>query len=75
MVTIVKHEWHSVDSQFAYELTEDDLSEIYPDLKKKEIKSLLKQIEKGEVDVESIIDEACEVGYRSEEHTSELPVT
>ena len=46
MVTIVKHEWHSVDSQFAYELTEDDLSEIYPDLKKKEIKSLLKQIEK-----------------------------
>jgi len=63
MVTIVKHEWHSVDSQFAYELTEDDLSEIYPDLKKKEIKSLLKQIEKGEVDVESIIDEACEVGY------------
>jgi hypothetical protein len=30
MVTIVKHEWHQVDSQFEIELDEALLSEIYP---------------------------------------------
>lgn len=58
MVTIVKHEWHSHDRQYAYELDETLLSEIYPDLKKKEIKKLLKDIENGEVDVEQIINDA-----------------
>ena len=62
MVTIVKHEWHQVDSQFAYELDEDTLSQIYPDLKKKEIKKMLKDIENGEVDVETIIDDAWNEG-------------
>lgn len=60
MVTIVKHEWHQVDAQFAYELTEETLAEIYPDLKKKEIKKMLKDIENGEVDVETIINDAWE---------------
>ena len=58
MVTIVKHEWHSHDRQYAIELDEDLLSEIYPDLKKKEIKKMLKDIENGDIDVEEVIDEA-----------------
>jgi hypothetical protein len=58
MVTLVKHEWHSVDSQFEIELDEDLLSEIYPDLDEDEITSLLKQIEDGEVDIDEVIDEA-----------------
>jgi len=58
MVTLVKHEWHQVDAQFAVEIDEDTLSEIYPDLKKKEIKKLLKDIENGEVDVETIVNDA-----------------
>lgn len=58
MVTIVKHEWHSVDSQFAYELDEDKLSEIYPDLDEDEIATLLKQIEDGEVSVDDVINDA-----------------
>lgn len=58
MVTIVKHEWHSHDRQYAIELDEDLLQEIYPDLKKKEIKKLLKDIEKGEVDFEEVINDA-----------------
>ena len=37
MVTIVKHEWHQVDSQFAYELTKDVLEEIYPDMDEDEL--------------------------------------
>lgn len=58
MVTIVKHEWHQVDEQYAFELDEDLLSEIYPDLNKKEIKKKLKQIESGEVSVDEIVDDA-----------------
>lgn len=58
MVTIVKHEWHSVDSQFAFELDEDLLSDIYPDKTEDEISELLVQIETGYVDVEDIVNDA-----------------
>jgi len=58
MVTIVKHEWHQVDSQFAYELDEDKLSEIYPDLDEDEIASLLQQIIDGEVDIDDVMNDA-----------------
>ena len=60
MVTIVKHEWHHTDVQYAFELDENLLSEIYPDLKKKEIKQKLKQIESGEISVDEIVDDAYE---------------
>lgn len=58
MVTIVKHEWHSVDSRFAFELDEDLLSEIYPDKTEDEISELLVQVEMGFVDVEDIVNDA-----------------
>lgn len=58
MVTLVKHEWHQVDSQFALELDESLLSEIYPDLDEDEIADLLKQIENGEVSVDEIVEAA-----------------
>jgi len=60
MVTIVKHEWHQVDSQFALELDETLLSEIYPDLDEDEITDLLKQIENGEVSVDEVVEAAWE---------------
>lgn len=58
MVTIVKHEWHSTDRQYTYELDEDTLSEIYPDMDEDEIANLLEQLENGEADIEDIINEA-----------------
>ena len=42
MVTLVKHEWHSVDSQWTFEITEDFLAEVYPDLTEDQINSLLR---------------------------------
>ena len=60
MVTLVKHEWHQVDSQFAYELDENTLSEIYPDLDEDEIALLITRIENGEIDVDTIINDALE---------------
>lgn len=60
MVTLVKHEWHQVDAQFAYELDADKLSEIYPDLDEDEIEAKLQEIVDGEMSVEDIINDAWE---------------
>jgi hypothetical protein len=58
MVTLVKHEWHQVDSQFKLEVDEILLEEIYPDLKKKEIKALLAEIANGEFSIDQLIEDA-----------------
>ena len=58
MVQIVKHEWHQVDSQYTFDLTLDVLEEIYPDKTKKELKQLLKEVERGEADVDAIFNDA-----------------
>ena len=60
MVTLVKHEWHQVDSQFALELDEALLSEIYPDLDEDEIAEKLAQIESGDITVEEIVEDAMD---------------
>jgi hypothetical protein len=60
MVTIVKHEWHQHDRQYAIELDEALLSEIYPDLDEDEIAQKLADIESGEVDFEEVINDAHE---------------
>ena len=62
MVTLVKHEWHSVDSQFEFELDESLLAEIYPDLDEDEIADLMKSIEEGQADVVDIINDAYDAG-------------
>lgn len=62
MVTLVKHEWHQVDSQFAFELTEEILAEIYPDLDDAEIAEKLRQIEEGDISVDEIIEDADNEG-------------
>ena len=62
MVTIVKHEWHSVDSQFAFELERELLEEIYPDMDEDELDELWAQVESGEADLDEILDEACNNG-------------
>lgn len=58
MVTIVKHEWHQHDRQYAIELDETLLSEIYPDLDEDEIAQKLSDIESGEVDYEEVLNDA-----------------
>jgi hypothetical protein len=60
MVTIVKHEWHQHDRQYAIELDEELLSEIYPDLDEDEIAEKLKQIVDGDVDYEDVLNDASD---------------
>lgn len=66
MVTLVKHEWHQVDSQFAYELDSDKLSEIYPDKDEDEIENLLEQIENGDYDIYELMNDLYENGVEIE---------
>ena len=58
MVTLVKHEWHQVDRQYAYELDEEKLVEIYPELDDVEIAEKLRQVEEGEIDLEELLQDA-----------------
>ena len=58
MVTIVKHEWHQVDSQFAFELEKDILEEIYPDMDEDELEELWHQVVSGEADIDQILNDA-----------------
>ena len=60
MVTIVKHEWHSHDRQYAIEIDEALLSEIYPDKEEDEIKVILDGIADGTYDYEDVINDAYE---------------
>jgi hypothetical protein len=60
MVTIVKHEWHQHDRQYAIEIDEALLSEIYPDKEEDEIKVILDGIADGTYDYEDIINDAYE---------------
>lgn len=60
MVTIVKHEWHQVDSQYAIELNENLVREIYPDMDDDEIATLMQELESGEADVGQVMSDAWE---------------
>ena len=60
MVTIVKHEWHQHDRQYAIELDEALLSEIYPDKEEDEIKVILDGIADGTYDYEDVLNDAYE---------------
>ena len=60
MVTLVKHEWHQVDVQYAIEIDENLLSEIYPDMDEDEIAELLVQIETGYKDIEEVVNDALD---------------
>ena len=60
MVTVVKHEWHQHDRQYAIEIDEALLSEIYPDKEEDEIKVILDGIIDGTYDYEDVINDAYE---------------
>jgi hypothetical protein len=60
MVAVVKHEWHQHDRQYAIEIDEALLSEIYTNLDEDEIKQKLADIESGEVDYEEVLNDANE---------------
>jgi hypothetical protein len=60
MVSVVKSEWHQVEKRYGLEIDTDLLSEIYPELDEDEIEAKLAELESGEEDVETILNDAWE---------------
>ena len=60
MVTVVKSEWHQVEKRYSYEIDEDLLSEIYPDLDEEEIGLLMLEIINGTKDIDEVLNDAYE---------------
>lgn len=60
MVTINKHEWHSVDRHYNLRVTYELLEEIYPDLEEADIKARLEQLVSGDLEVETLIEDALQ---------------
>ena len=58
MVTVVKSEWHSVEKRYSAEIDEDILAEIYPEMDEDEISQLLKELECGDISVDTIMEDA-----------------
>ena len=55
-VQVVKSEWHQVEKRYGIEITDDLLSEIYPDLEDPSL--LLVDLAEGIVDIDEIIQDA-----------------
>ena len=60
MVTVVKSEWHQVERRYGIDLDEDLMSEIYPDDTEEEIQEKLEQLASGELDIDTVMDDAME---------------
>lgn len=60
MVKVVKSEWHQVEKVYGCDIDANIIKEIYPDLSKKDIKKLLTDIEKGNKDIDDVLNDAWE---------------
>jgi hypothetical protein len=58
MVSVVKSEWHQVEKRYGLEIDTDLLSEIYPDLDEDEIEAKLAELDSGEEDIETVLNDA-----------------
>lgn len=59
MTKIIKHEWHTVDSQYSFDLTLEKLQEIYPDKSDEELNELLSDIM---FNIDQVIEDALDNG-------------
>ena len=58
MVSVVKSEWHQVEKRYGAVIDADILQEIYPDHSEQEIQDILKGLEDGSHDIDTVINDA-----------------
>jgi hypothetical protein len=58
MVTIIKSEWHQVEKRYGLDIDEEILQQIYPDFTEVEISEVLDQLKSGEIDVDTLLEDA-----------------
>lgn len=62
MVQVVKSEWHQVEKRYDYNIDEDLVAEVYPDMDEDEVASRLQEIVDGEYDLEEFFQDAWNEG-------------
>ena len=55
---VIKSEWHQVEKRYAIDIDENLINEIYQDATVEEIEEILRQLQEGELEASSVIEDA-----------------
>jgi hypothetical protein len=58
MMRVIKSEWHQVEKRYAIDIDENLINEIYQDATVEEIEEILRQLQEGELEASSVIEDA-----------------
>ena len=55
---VIKSEWHQVEKRYAIDIDENLINEIYQDATVEEVEEVIRQLQEGELEASSVIDDA-----------------
>jgi hypothetical protein len=55
---VIKSEWHQVEKRYAIDIDENLINEIYQDATVEEIEEIIRQLQEGELEASSVIEDA-----------------
>ncbi len=55
---VIKSEWHQVEKRYAIDIDENLINEIYEDATVEEIEEIIRQLQDGELEASSVIEDA-----------------
>ena len=55
---IIKSEWHSAEKRYAIDIDDNVINEIYEDATVEEIEEIVRQLNEGELDASTVIEDA-----------------
>jgi hypothetical protein len=58
MMRVIKSEWHQVEKRYAIDIDENIINEIYQDATVEEVEEIIRQLQDGELEASSVIEDA-----------------
>ena len=55
---VIKSEWHQVEKRYAIDIDENLINEIYEDATVEEVEEIVRQLQEGELEASSVIEDA-----------------
>ena len=55
---VIKSEWHQVEKRYAIDIDENLVNEIYQDATVEEVEEIIRQLQEGELEASSVIEDA-----------------
>jgi hypothetical protein len=55
---VIKSEWHQVEKRYAIDIDENLINEIYQDATVEEVEEIIRQLQEGELEASSVIEDA-----------------